>query len=48
MATSGVRMTGLAYVPPIDPMLEREKVPPDRSFTQNKEKHFIEDALFDK
>ena len=31
MATSGGRMTGLAYVPPIDPILLSEKVPPDRS-----------------
>ena len=31
-------MTGLAYVPPIDPILLSEKVPPDRSWNDIKMK----------
>lgn len=31
MKTSGGIMTGMAYVPPMEPMLERVKVPPFRS-----------------
>ena len=32
IATCGGTITGLAYVPPIDPIFERENVPPLISF----------------
>ena len=42
MATSGGRMTGLAYVPPMEPILLRENVPPDRSCRINANEIYVQ------